>query len=88
MTYSPIIVFNPEGLTEDQTKRIKEALDAAYRAGYDTAKDFYQIKINESNTITAPRIGMEGIGYQGIRYPNQSWGVINCSHDNCVCGAQ
>lgn len=82
MTYSPIIVFNPEGLTEDQTKRIKEALDAAYRAGYETAKDFYQIKINESNTITAPSIGLQGIGY-----PNQSWGVINCSHDNCVCGA-
>jgi hypothetical protein len=83
MTYSPIIVFNPEGLTEDQTKRIKDALDAAYRAGYETAKDFYKLKINESNTVTAPNIGLQGIGY-----PNQpgSWGVINCGAGPLING--
>lgn len=55
---SPIIVFNPSGLTEDQVKQVKDALDAAYRAGYDTAKEFYQFKLTPANPaptwISAP----------------------------------
>jgi len=38
---SPIIVFNPSGLTDEQVKQVKQALDDAYRAGYETAKEFY-----------------------------------------------
>lgn len=74
--YSPIIVFNPTGLTDEQVKMVKAALDSAYEAGYKTAEEFYKIKINDLNTITAPSIGLQGIGY-----PNQDgkWGVINCS---------
>lgn len=47
MTNSPIIIFNPEGLTNEQIKLIKQALDDAYRAGYETAKEFYQLKISD-----------------------------------------
>lgn len=43
---SPIIIFNPSGLTDEQVKQVKQALDDAYRAGYETAKEFYQFKLN------------------------------------------
>ena len=51
---SPIIIFNPEGLTQDQVKLIKQALDDAYRAGYETAKEFYQFKLNTTTTTSPP----------------------------------
>jgi len=47
---SPIIIFNPSGLSEDQVKQVKQALDDAYRAGYETAKEFYQLKFNTEPT--------------------------------------
>jgi hypothetical protein len=81
MTNSPIIIFNPTGLTDDQVKLIKQALDEAYRAGYETAKEFYQLK------MTAPTLTHPGIG-QTLTVPPQQWTVNNCSHDNCVCGFQ
>lgn len=68
---SPIIIFNPEGLTQDQVKLIKQALDDAYRAGYETAKEFYQLKLT---VPTNPGIG------QTLTVPPQQWGVNNCSH--------
>jgi hypothetical protein len=77
--YSPIIIFNPNGLTDYQMKIVKEALDDAYRAGYETAKEFYQLKM----TIpTNPGIG------QTLTVPPQQWVVNNCSHDGCVCGSE
>lgn len=88
MEYSPIIIFNPTGLTDDQVKLIKQALDDAYRAGYETAKEFYQLKFNTTTTKT-PDTGIS------IGWPAQPGYVYNathsnnCSkHDNCVCGAQ
>lgn len=45
---SPIIIFNPEGLTKEQVKLVKQALDDAYNAGYETAKKVYQIKFDKS----------------------------------------
>jgi type II secretory pathway pseudopilin PulG len=68
---SPIIIFNPAGLTDKQVKLIKQALDDAYRAGYETAKEFYQLKMN---TPTYPNIG------QTLTVPPQQWTVNNCSH--------
>lgn len=47
---SPIIIFNPSGLNEDQVKQVKQALDDAYRVGYETAKEFYQLKFNTEPT--------------------------------------
>lgn len=47
---SPIIIFNPSGLNEYQVKQVKQALDDAYRAGYETAKEFYQLKFNTETT--------------------------------------
>lgn len=68
---SPIIIFNPSGLNEDQVKQVKQALDDAYRAGYETAKEFYQLKM----TIpTNPGIG------QTLTVPPQQWVVNDCSH--------
>lgn len=79
---SPIIIFNPSGLTEDQVKQVKDALDAAYRAGYETAKEFYQLKFNTETTKNPQPLTW-------ITGPGRSYGVEmnNCSHDNCVCGA-
>lgn len=74
---SPIIIFNPEGLTEDQVKLIKQALDNAYRAGYETAKEFYQLKV--TTTTTPSQSWTTGTWPQ--------YGINNCSHDNCVCGS-
>jgi 23S rRNA G2445 N2-methylase RlmL len=54
---TPIIIFNPEGLNTDQVKLIKQALDDAYRAGYETAKEFYQLKFN-TTTTTSPSTGI------------------------------
>ena len=68
---SPIIVFNPSGLTDEQVKQIKDALDAAYRAGYDTAKEFYQLKMT---VPTYPGIG------QTLTVPPQQWIVNDCTH--------
>ena len=79
---SPIIVFNPSGLTDEQVKQVKQALDDAYRAGYETAKEFYQFKLTEPTKN--PQQG------QWITGPGLTYGVEynNCSkHDNCVCGA-
>lgn len=89
---SPIIIFNPSGLTEDQVKQVKDALDAAYRAGYETAKEFYQFKLNTETT--KPYVGggpltLPGQGSQFVVTPC-SHGVeqgiyasansINCDH--------
>ena len=68
---SPIIIFNPEGLTQDQVKLIKQALDDAYRAGYETAKEFYQLKMTIPNN--------PGIG-QTLTVPPQQWVVNDCTH--------
>lgn len=69
---SPIIIFNPSGLTEDQVKQVKEALDAAYKAGYETAKEFYQLK------MTIPT--NPGIGQTLTVPPQQQYVVTPCSH--------
>ena len=75
---SPIIVFNPSGLTDEQVKQVKQALDDAYRAGYETAKEFYQFKLNTTIT-TNPNTGT---------WTTAPYTINNCSkHDNCVCGA-
>ena len=79
---SPIIIFNPSGLNEDQVKQVKQALDDAYRAGYETAKEFYQLKFNTEPTKNPqPQTWITG--------PGMSYGIEmnNCSHDGCVCGA-
>jgi hypothetical protein len=69
--YSPIIIFNPNGLTDYQMKIVKEALDDAYRAGYETAKEFYQLK------MTIPT----NPGFDStLTVPPQQWTVNNCSH--------
>ena len=81
---SPIIVFNPSGLTDEQVKQVKQALDDAYRAGYDTAKEFYQFKLTEPTKNPQPPLmwgTYPGQGTQGVIYNNCS------KHDNCVCGA-
>jgi hypothetical protein len=68
---SPIIIFNPSGLTDEQVKQVKQALDDAYRAGYETAKEFYQLKM----TIpTNPGIG------QTLTVPPQQWTVNDCTN--------
>lgn len=81
---SPIIVFNPSGLTDEQVKQVKQALDDAYRAGYETAKEFYQLKFNTIETTKNPDTGLTW-----ATPPYQYGGTwTNCSqHDNCVCGA-
>ena len=78
---SPIIIFNPSGLTEDQVKQVKDALDAAYKAGYETAKEFYQLKFNTETTKNTQPTWITG--------PGMSYGIEmnNCAHDGCVCGA-
>jgi len=76
---SPIIIFNPEGLTQDQVKQVKDALDAAYRAGYETAKEFYQFKLDTTTTTSPSPTWITGTWPQ--------YGINNCSHDNCVCGS-
>ena len=76
---SPIIVFNPSGLTDEQVKQVKQALDDAYRAGYETAKEFYQLK------MTIPT--NPGFDSQ-IYVPKQQWVVNDCSHDGCTCGSK
>ena len=63
---SPIIIFNPEGLTNEQVKLIKQALDDAYRAGYETAKEFYQFKLD--TTTTAPQTWTTTYPLHEIRY--------------------
>lgn len=70
---SPIIIFNPEGLNKEQVKLIKQALDDAYRAGYETAKEFYQLKFN---TTTAKDNGATWIT---APMPN-TYEINNCSH--------
>ena len=84
---SPIIVFNPSGLTEEQVKQVKQALDDAYRAGYETAKEFYQLKLNTvpspnmPNWITAPnqyQINNASHGIEQGIYPTAN--SINCNH--------
>lgn len=80
--YSPIIVFNPSGLNEDQTKRIKQALDDAYRAGYETAKEFYQFKLDVTKTpspLTVPGVNDLGQTWSSPGYP---YGVV---YNNCTC---
>lgn len=76
MTYSPIIVFNPTGLTDDQVTQIKKALDAAYRAGYETAKEFYQLKFNTTETTKNPDTGLTW------STPGYQYGVVqtDCTH--------
>jgi hypothetical protein len=68
---SPIIIFNPEGLTKEQFKLVKQALDDAYRAGYETAKEFYQLKLD-----TLPS---QNQGPTWITAPNQ-YEINNASH--------
>jgi hypothetical protein len=74
---SPIIIFNPTGLTDDQVKLIKQALDEAYRAGYETAKEFYQLKFNTEETTKNP-------GTTWIGTPN-TYGVV---YNNCSNGVE
>lgn len=76
MTNSPIIIFNPTGLTEDQVKQVKDALDAAYRAGYETAKEFYQLKFNTIETTKNPDTGLTW------STPGYKYGVTqnDCTH--------
>lgn len=77
---SPIIIFNPVGLSEDQIKSVRQALEDAYEAGYETAKKQYQFKLDTTTTANpAPNT---------ITWPGTTYGVYqnNCSHDNCVCG--
>ena len=70
---SPIIIFNPEGLNKEQVKLIKQALDDAYRAGYETAKEFYQLKTN-----TLPS---QNQGPTWVTAPNpNTYEINNCSH--------
>jgi hypothetical protein len=73
---SPIIIFNPTGLTDDQVKLIKQALDEAYRAGYETAKEFYQLKLDTAITTKNPNTGIT------IGWPNNGYSITNneCSH--------
>jgi 23S rRNA G2445 N2-methylase RlmL len=68
---SPIIVFNPSGLTDEQVKLIKQALDDAYHAGYETAKEFYQLKFN-TTTTTSPNTGI-------------TWSQPPYTVNNCEC---
>lgn len=76
---SPIIIFNPSGLTDEQVKQVKQALDDAYRAGYDTAKEFYQLK------MTIPtKPGFDST----FTVPPQQWIVNDCSHNNHVSGSE
>lgn len=79
---SPIIIFNPVGLNEDQIKSVRQALEDAYEAGYETAKKHYQLKLDTTTTANpAPNT---------ITWPGQTYGVFqnNCSHDACVCGTK
>ena len=73
---SPIIIFNPEGLTDDQVNLIKQALDDAYRAGYETAKELYQLKIPVPSQNPPTHWGT--FGNDKIVY-NQ------CSNGTCGC---
>jgi hypothetical protein len=68
---SPIIVFNPSGLTDEQVKQVKQALDDAYRAGYETAKEFYQLKF-DTTTTTSPNTGF-------------TWSASPYTINNCGC---
>lgn len=77
MTSSPIIVFNPSGLTDEQVKQVKQALDDAYRAGYETAKEFYQLKLNTAETTKNP-------GTTWIGTPN-TYGVV---YNDCSNGVE
>jgi len=47
---SPIIIFDPSGLTENQVKQVRVALEHAYEAGYETARKQYQLKFNTEPT--------------------------------------
>lgn len=77
---SPIIIFNPVGLSEDQIKSVRQALEDAYEAGYETAKKQYQLKLDTTITSTNPQpTWITGTWPQ--------YGINNCSHDNCVCGS-
>ena len=71
---SPIIIFNPEGLTKEQFKLVKQALDDAYRAGYETAKEVYQIKFNTSPSKD------DGKTWTTAPMPPNTYEINNCSH--------
>lgn len=78
---SPIIIFNPQGLNDDQVKSVRQALEDAYNAGYETAKKQYQLKLDTTTTANpSPNT---------ITWPGMTYGVQmnNCTHDGCVCGA-
>jgi hypothetical protein len=47
---SPIIIFDPRGLSDDQISSVREALEAAYEAGYETARKQYQLKLDTTTT--------------------------------------
>ena len=78
---SPIIIFDPKGLSDDQINSVREALEAAYEAGYETAKKHYKVKF-DTTTTTNP-------GPNTITWPGQHYGIQmnNCAHDGCVCGS-
>ena len=78
---SPIIIFDPSGLTENQVKQVRAALEHAYEAGYETAKKQYQLKLDTTTTNPGPNT---------ITWPGTTYGIQmnNCAHDNCVCGAK
>ena len=73
---SPIIIFDPRGLSDDQISSVREALEAAYEAGYETAKKQYQFKLDTTTTANpAPNT---------ITWPGQTYGVFQ---NNCACEA-
>jgi len=79
---SPIIIFNPVGLSEDQIKSVRQALEDAYEAGYETAKKQYQFKLDTTTTANpAPNT---------ITWPARQYEVTynDCAHDGykCACG--
>lgn len=78
---SPIIIFNPSGLNEDQVKQVKQALDDAYRAGYETAKEFYQLKLTEPT---------KNPSHNTLQWNGQHYGIEmnNCSHDGSFSGGK
>lgn len=69
---SPIIIFDPKGLSDDQISSVREALEAAYEAGYETAKKHYQLN------MTIPT--NPGIGQTLTVPPQQQYVVTPCSH--------
>lgn len=75
---SPIIIFDPSGLTENQVKQVRVALEHAYEAGYETARKQYQLKFNTEPTKNPqPQTWITGETLYN-----------NCSHDGSFSGGK